>query len=369
VAAHYFREQNSNSVSLLSYHSREEFRSRFSAVSGDRNSERLTVRQTVPSEAVGAAALWNRRSARWRSIVGADLFRVEGFSTDSIVPAGKRIGGGTLLQHGVFAQMDLSAGPAKLFLGARHHFTGQNRRFFSPSGGVVAGRGRLRFRASVYRSFRAPTLNELFREFRIGNRVTQANDALRPERLVGAEVGVDLAGESTRASVTLFRNSLQDLIANVTLSAMPSLILRQRQNAASAVARGVEFHARHRRGNWHGELAYLFADSRFSTGARIPQVARHQGSAQLTYQRGGTLASVGLRSYDFQFEDVRNESLLPGFASVQLVFRQRLTHNLSALAVIENVLDREYLVGFTPTPRIGSPRLWRAGLRWQGRLR
>src|SRR4029079_4719657 len=39
----------------------------------------------------------------------------------------------------------------------------------------------------VSSGFRAPTLNELYRQFRVGTVLTLANDQLGPERLVGAE--------------------------------------------------------------------------------------------------------------------------------------------------------------------------------------
>jgi len=35
---------------------------------------------------------------------------------------------------------------------------------------------------------------------------------------------------------------------------------------------------------------------------------------------------------------------------------------------VENLLDRQYLVALTPNPNTGAPRLWRIGLRWNGRL-
>jgi outer membrane receptor for ferrienterochelin and colicin len=37
-------------------------------------------------------------------------------------------------------------------------------------------------------------------------------------------------------------------------------------------------------------------------------------------------------------------------------------------AAAENALDRQFYVAFTPTPNTGAPRLWRLGLRWDGRL-
>jgi outer membrane receptor protein involved in Fe transport len=227
----------------------------------------------------------------------------------------------------------------------------------------------VRARGTFYRAFRAPTLNELYREFRVGNTVTRANDQLTPETVTGVEVGFDFTGESTRGGITLYRNSLGDLITNVTLPPQPPLIIRQRQNAAEALARGIEADLRQTWRNLRFELGYLFADSRFSNGKRIPQTPRHHGSAQLTWARGGTVVSGGLRAFSLQFEDELNSFLLPGFATLQLVASQRLSESLSLFGAIENVLDRQYVVGFSPTPLIGAPILWRIGMRWDGRLR
>ncbi|MGH9659821.1 MAG: TonB-dependent receptor, partial [Bryobacteraceae bacterium] len=216
----------------------------------------------------------------------------------------------------------------------------------------------------VYRSFRAPTLNELFREFRVGNTVTQANPALKPESLFGAEAGFDVIGETARARVTLYRNELEGLITNVRLSTAPNLIVQQRQNAVAVLSRGVEFDAAARWGSWRGEIGYLFVDSRFANRRRVQQIPKHQGSAQAAYEKGGLLATAGIRAYAWQFEDEANQFRLAGFPTVQVVVRQRLAKNLSALIAFENLLDREIVTGFSPTPTIGAPRLWRAGLRW-----
>lgn len=368
IAMHYSHEAAHDGFSLLGFHTREQFHSTFSAVSASRNFERLTSTQTVPAEGVGADALWRHDGGHWHALAGADVYRVEGFSTDRLVPSGRRVGGGVSLQHGIFGEGNLTAGPATFFGGLRHQFTIGDRQFVSPSGGVAVGHGKLRARGSVYRSFRAPTLNELFRQFRVGNIVTLANSALKPETLFGAEAGFDLIGESSRLRVTAYRNSISDLIANVTLRFTPTLITRQRQNSASALNRGLEFDGEHRWRDFRGRLAYLFVDSRLVTGLRIPQIPRHQGSGELQYQRGRTLASAGLRSFSSQFDDDRNQFLLPGFATVECYVSQRLVKNFAAIVEFENLLNRQFLAGLTPTPIIGAPRLWRAGLRWDGRL-
>src|SRR5207244_1619774 len=143
---------------------------------------------------------------------------------------GLRFGQGVRTERGVFGQIGFNGGPAHLFLGGREDFTGNGNSFFSPSFGINAGKGRLRGRVAAYRSFRAPTLNELFRTFRAGNTVTNANPDLTLEKLFGVEAGFDIVGESRRLRVTGFRNSVDGVITNVTLSSTPSLITKQRQN-------------------------------------------------------------------------------------------------------------------------------------------
>jgi hypothetical protein len=65
-----------------------------------------------------------------------------------------------------------------------------------------------------------------------------------------------------------------------------------------------------------------------------------------------------------QFEDDLNNFRLTGYAILQFTVRQHIAKGVSAVASMENALDRVFLVGFSPTPNTGSPRMWRLGLRW-----
>lgn len=369
VAANYARQFSQDAISLVGYHQRQEFRAGFSAIAANRNTETLTFRQSVPAEATGGAGWWRRPRANWNLLAGGDFQRVEGSSRDFLAAGGVRIGEGAIFQRGAFAQSDFRVKDVRLFLGARQQFTGLQRggEFFSPSAGFAYGRRSWRTRGSVYRAYRAPTLNELYREFRAGNTVTQANAALEPEKVFGAEIGADYVGEKTRVGATLFRNDLEGIITNVTLRATPQLITRQRQNFGSALSRGLEIDARREWGRFRGEAAYLFVENRFAAGLRerVPQIPKHQGSMQLTWRGTRTMISAGLRSSGLQFEDDRNTQLLPGFATAQLMLRHEVGAHVSAMLAIENLLGREYLTGFTPAPQIGPPRLWRIGLRWE----
>ena len=369
VSLRYLREFTNDWLSLSGFYTQEGFHSTFDSVTGNRNTDLLSYTQTVPTGAEGGAALWQHHQSKWNVTAGADVYRVDSTDTDQLLPSGARVGGGTQLQHGVYGQADVTLGWVKLFGGVRHSFAGGGSEFLSPSGGFVVGKKRLRARGSVYRSFRAPTLNELYRTFKAGNTTTEANAALLPETLWGAEAGADWIGETGTFRVTAYRNVLDNLITNVTLSSSPTAIVRQRANAAAALSRGVEAEYRERLRNFTGELKYLYVESRYVTGYRVAQIPKHQGTAQLTYLRGGTFASAGLRSYSYQFDDDLNVYRLPGYASLQFVIRQHVKRALSAEVTLENALNRQFYTAFTPTPNIGAPRLWRVGLRWDGRVR
>jgi len=371
IAASYTHSWTNDQISVIAFHTQEQFHSTFSSVSANRNSEALTSKQTVPVLDTGGAAYWQHHAKRWNTIAGVDADNVDGtsfdysYSTHILTP-----NGGTLFKHGVFGQGDVMIGPVRLYGGLRHQFTGQHGdTFVSPNAGAAFGYRRFRFRASGYRSFRAPTLNELYRPFRVGNAQTLANAALVPESLTGVEAGFDWTAESTRITFTAFRNELSNLVDNATLSSTPTLILRQRQNFPAALSRGLEVSINHQWNHWRGELGYMYADARLSTGQRIPQVPKQQGTAQLSFTAKSTRISGGLRVYGLIFDDDLNQFLMPGFASVGMSAEQQLTRGLSAVASVDNLLDRTYLVALTPNPNIGQPQMWRVGLKWNGRLR
>jgi outer membrane receptor protein involved in Fe transport len=363
ISLRYAKEMVSDAISLSGFHTREGFHSTFDSVTNLRRTDTLTFTQTVPTEAIGANALWQHHAKTWNLLGGADVYHVEGWDTDHLVPPGLRVGGGTQLQHGLYSQADFTVGPARLFAGVRHTFAGGDSRFLAPNGGFVVGKKRLRARGSVYRSFRAPTLNELFRQFKAGNTTTLANAALRPETLWGAEAGIDWVGESSTFRVTGYRNEMNDLITNVTLSSSAAAIVRQRANAAAAVSHGVEANFRERYRNWTAELRYLYVESRYVTGFRVAQIPKNQGTAQVTYQRQGTLLSAGVRSFTYQFDDDLNQFKLPGYTTAQFVARQKISRAVSTEFTLENALNRVFYTAFTPTPNVGAPRLVRVGLR------
>jgi outer membrane cobalamin receptor len=364
LAAAWSHESGADIFSALGWYTIENFHATFSSINLDRTLERLTSTQSVPAEGTGGAAYWRHGGPHWDLLAGGDFSRVEGYSKEVFYPGGPKVAGGTLTQGGAFAQGDLTLGRLRFFAGFRGEDAANGTAFWSPSGGLTAGFGHLRLRASANRAFRAPTLNELYRDFRVGDVVTLANPGLRPETLAGAEAGADWIGRRTRLSLTLYRDSLHDLILNATQSVAPLLITQERENIGSALARGGEARLTRALGPLRFEAAYLFADSRAATGQRIPQVAKQQGTAQLLYHHGPTLLAVGMRASGLQFEDNLNDYLLPGYAVWHFTASQSLPRGFALNLQVENAFNREIVAGYSPTPLVGAPRLVRAGVRW-----
>jgi vitamin B12 transporter len=140
--------------------------------------------------------------------------------------------------------------------------------------------GAVTLRSAAYLGWRLPTLNELYRPFRVGTDATAANPALSPERLRGAEIGIEYRPLSTaRIGVTLFSNRLNNAIANVTLGQGPGTFpgvgfvarggqFRQRQNLDAIISRGVELDGRLDLGDWSLSGGYSFADARSAAQGR-----------------------------------------------------------------------------------------------------
>lgn len=366
AALRYLYQGANDAVSITGFGTTGQFHSDYSSVAADRNSEHLVSTQTVPESALGGSGVYTHTQARFDVTAGADAEQDRGFSTDRFSPTSIRVTGGSLLEHGEFIQGDLNEGPVRFFAGARHQYTGQDgHQFFNPSAGFTVGKHGWRGRGSVYRAFRSPTLNELYRQFRVGNTTTLANPSLQPETNFSAEIGADYVTERGAVRITAFRNELHNLITNVTLSSSSNSITRERENAGNALDRGIEIAVDH---HWHeftGSLSYLLADSRYANGLRVPEIAKNQGTAIVTWSHTRTLAFASVRASSLQFDDDLNQYLLPGYAVLQLLVRERLYRSLAATFQITNLLDRTFYTAFTPTPNIGAPRIVMGGLLWK----
>jgi outer membrane receptor protein involved in Fe transport len=225
---------------------------------------------------------------------------------------------------------------------------------------------------SAYGGFRAPTLNELYRSFRVGDTLTLANAELEPERLWGGEAGVLATHGRHTFRLTAFSAEVRGAVANVTLSTAPGLITRQRQNVGRTRSRGFEAEADLRFSDTLVTTAgYAFTDAVVRSfpadpaleGNFVPQVPRHQATLQARYE-GRLRLGVQLRLTSAAWEDDRNELELDSAGQLDLFAGYAVSRSVLLFAAAENVTDAEIVVARTPVPSVAAPRQLRVGLRF-----
>jgi outer membrane receptor protein involved in Fe transport len=397
---------NNDSLSLRAYGDAQSYNQSFSSIAADRNSESLVNLQHVPAQRLGMSAQWSHGLGKMQTlIVGTDGSEVIGASDEQIFSSGTHtattMSGGRQRALGWFVE-DIFRFRNKwtVILGGRFddwsNFDASTSRIPTssatpPTGTIFADRNNTAFNprlsvlrslgnnfsvtASMYRSFRAPTLNELYRGFRLGSVVTNSNANLIAERLTGGEAGLNAFALNRKLNLrsTFFWSDIVDPIENVTVSTTPSLITRQRQNLGRTRSRGAELEGEFRLSD-HVDFSagYAFTDAtvvNFPGGAlqglRIPQVPRNQLTFEARYWNPAKLMlSLQGRFVGSQFDDDQNQFSLDHFFTLDLIAAHSLGHNLDVFGAIENLTDRRYQVAKTPTLNLGPPILFRVGLRW-----
>jgi outer membrane receptor protein involved in Fe transport len=372
------------SLLLRAYGSDQEYHQTFSAIAADRATERLTVDQRVPATGRGGSLQWFSTIGSNVIVAGAEERQVTGASEElqyavngKVTPS--RVAG---RQRGVSGYVeDVATLSPRATLSAGIRFDSWRNYDADRNGIALADRGdqafsprvtllvraadRLTFTLAAYRAFRAPTLNELYRNFRVGNVQTLANESLGAEHLSAIEAGA----RSGPLRLTLFSMSTDDTIANVTLSTTPSLITRQRRNLGSSRSRGAELDAEQRlASHWRFSAGYLFCDALVTSGdlagKRLPQVPRNTATMQLAFTPSRGSAGFQGRWSSMQFDDDLNQFPLRGYAVGDLFAAYPIAGHLDATAAIENVTNRRVEVSATPVVTLGTPRTWRIGLRY-----
>jgi outer membrane receptor protein involved in Fe transport len=229
--------------------------------------------------------------------------------------------------------------------------------------------------------FRAPTLNELYRQFRVGTVLTLANENLGPERLKGGEIGVRLEPvDDLSIRTTWYESRVKDPVSNVTQTVVGAQVTQQRQNLGRTRIRGLQTDIDYTiAADWRVSGGYLFNDATVReyaanpalVGKRLPQVPKHRGSLQIAYTNPRYLnVAFGAQFFGRQFDDDTNQRAvpgesepgLPGYAMVDLTAARSVTRNVEVFFGVQNLFDEEYIVGTLPTT-IGSPRLAHGGVR------
>lgn len=397
----------------------QEFSSTFSSIDASRTAETPASDQfSVPSNARGFAWTATRESGRGgTTTAGVDFRSVNGETNEE---AGfvngafirRRKAGGAQQIGGLFVLHSAEISDAVRIVGGLRADRWSDRGGFrresmiatgaivrddlypdrngwelSPSLGIVwRATEALRLRASAQRAFRRPTLNELYRPFRVGAFITEANPSLGTETVEGLEAGFEWSRGPLTAGATLFRHDLRNAVANVTVAHGPGMFPdfgfipaggagRRRLNLDRVVVQGVELSARLSLGESATLAAeYLFSDARVRNGdpdhsldgRMLAQVPRH--SATLSVQwRGprGIEATPRVRVFSRQFEDDGNLLSLAGGAVADLAVSAPVGRAWSLFLLAENLGDTRVETGRSAAgvTNTGTPRTIVGGIR------
>ena len=407
--------------SALGYLQTRAFASSFASIDARRTTATRTLLQyNTPATGTGARIeiappLGDRVTLR----LGGDVRDVSGRTQELYTyvagrPTRRREAGGSTTTAGLFADGSVEAGLVTLSLGGRvdrwsitdgrlleRTLAGgaalTDARFPDRHGTEATGRGGIAWRpaeavtlrAAAYRGWRLPTLNELYRPFRVGADAVAANAQLSPERLDGYEAGVTVAPTPrTSIAVTLFDNRLHDAIANVTAGMGPGQFpgvgfvgaggtYRARQNLDTIRSRGVELDASWRTKHFGARLSWSHVDARVRAsgaavaldGLRPAQTPRDQLSATLDARTGGVIASLTGRYVARQFDDDQNSRGLAPATTFDAYLALPLTSALLVEARAENLANERVEAGISGVEILerATPRTLWLGLRYRPR--
>ena len=263
------------SLALRFYADAQTYHQGLSSVAQGRNMESLTDLQTVPAQGVGSSVVWSVQVKKRQTIVaGLDDSENLGASQDHKYsgitdPIGSVSAGGRQRTVGVFGEDLIQIAPRWLLsLSARidnwsnynassiafppstmpgppmpTYYDDRSNTAFSPRLTLLHQvNSNVSWTFSAYRAFRAPTLNELYRTSRVGNKIIESNPDLIAEHLSGGEAGVTVNGFDHRLEVrgVVFYNQIVDPIANVTTSSTSTTITTMKENLGRTNAPGFE---------------------------------------------------------------------------------------------------------------------------------
>ncbi|HSK11416.1 MAG TPA: TonB-dependent receptor [Vicinamibacterales bacterium] len=355
------------------------YRQTFTTIAADRASETLTNTQRVESDAAGVRAQWRGGLGAATVAAGVEARQVHAENVEGRPLGATSSAGGRQRGPALFARAGLPVGSRLVLEGGGRWETWANRAShgdraerrassFSPRVAVAwRPAAAVTAHASAYRAFRAPTLNELYRGFRVGAISTIPNEQLRPERLTGAEAAIGFTRDRLSLRTTGWWSRVERPVVNVTIGPL----LRQRQNVGEIGARGVEAEVVLRPVpalEWTGTASLtrsVFRDPGRPAldRLRVPQVPGRLLSSRIRVLAARLSASVEVRHAGRQYEDDRNELSLSPSTVVDLAASWRVRGNVRVVAGIENVMDREVEVGRTPVPTVGLPRSVHVGVR------
>lgn len=401
----------------LGYVQTRAFASQFAGIDAARTSATTTLDQySTPATGIGGRIELQPPVGRGRDLrIGADIRSLDGRTQERFTylagaPTRLRVAGGATRTVGVFADGSAELGALTLTLGGRVDWwriaDGSLRETTIASGAPVTAlafpdrdgseaTGRVgiawspvsavTLRASGYRGWRLPTLNELYRPFRVGADATAANASLSPERLTGVDGGVTFTPlPGALVAATVFWNRLDDAIANVGVGRGPGTfagvgfvaargVYRVRRNLDAIRSAGMEIDARYATGPVFALASWSHVDPRVSASGeaaaldrlRPAQTPRDLLSATLGWRRDTAAVSATLRHAARQFEDDGNSRVLAAATTLDAYLALPITGGLTLEVRGENLFDARVEAGISGADVVerATPRTLWIGLR------
>jgi iron complex outermembrane receptor protein len=360
-----------------------------------RLTDQLDRLQTIPSNDLGGMVQWSAPLFSFsRIVVGGDARAIIAQSEELFLPSqtravtrGKQVGIGTFGEWIIepFDALVLTAGARwdwwRNFGGVRTAAPGLPSEKQDNTAGIVNPKfsllyrihDRVRVGASVYQAFRAPTLNELYRDFSSSGFTFLSNDRLEPERLTGGDMKVE--AELLPNGLLDFRASGHyDVIKDQILFVTQGFTSARRQNIGEGRSVGTDVELRSRHDEWLSmTLGYSFVDAIITSfpgnpsreGLRVPHVSRHQVTTALTIGRPDVAQlTLQARYLSRQFADDLNQQPIADFVVLDVSLRKRIISWAELFIDGENLTDRRYIATQTGSIKtLGQPLLILGGLR------
>ncbi|SOD03383.1 iron complex outermembrane recepter protein/hemoglobin/transferrin/lactoferrin receptor protein [bacterium JGI 053] len=223
------------------------------------------------------------------------------------------------------------------------------------AGGVLGVGGGLALTASVGRSWRAPTLFELYANGpRIGEaRYDVGDPALEQERGLEIDGGVRWTGAAARAEVSVFRNAIDDFIVTAPTDVFIGGLRVFRTRQADALLRGVEAQAEARvlaPLTLRGVFDYVRGTER-GTGDDLALIPPARGRVEAEYRAGGMpllghgYLTAAMDLVAKQTHAAEDELAPAGYALLELgagTERRAAGRTLRIDLQVRNVLDTAY---------------------------
>ncbi len=378
------------------YYQHREFENVFTSISEDRRSETPVLHQwDLPGEGVGGSVVAATGiGGGHRLMLGADTRRLEGATNEDFGPAlsNRRMAGGVQWIHGTFAKAVWQLAEShRLETTLRLDYWRQQDGYLQE---FVIGDGvslrdaqfedrsdfhpglavrwewqvdpQFELRAGASHAYRLPTINELYRPYRVGADVFDTNPELEPEQFTTVELALSTRpDDAVHFETGVFATRIDDVVANVYIEDGPfqspagfvpaAGSYNRRENVDRSQVWGwqnqlqwtaseqVSFRLRHR---W---LQSEFRKSPVQPaleGRLFPQVPRHAGTLEWTYQPHRKWTFFGaLHASSAQFDDPLNQRQIDGYSQADLGFEWDFGRRWTLVGRVDNISDEIILTG------------------------